>query len=597
MTFAMRLNGGDLMRDGEGVKHDGGFTVTVMKNGTRFGNGDPLIKTINTLSTNGSWEKISRFGNRAPALIVKIEGETPAGLNAGGNWLSSLMGSGALEWLPPDQQVWTVFDVVSCYIDLTEDEGWDLDETKWIRKYRIPIKALPHSRSRELTLTPALPLASTPIVDELVTDASSATGWTGAWSGKIVRSGDVSASITPEVVSGRVRVAMPSVERSIRVVMTSAYTFADPVPADTPVLQVDYRLLGATTLLPATVSVGGGASMTLLPMWATAVDPGTGAGTAYYRLPDGVTALTMRATVRDYEAAGAMIEVDQVRRLSRLPDSGTNRQKVAAITPGGSAPAEGSLHVSHPSAGLGKVLIFTYPLGRPSPELMQHRYASATPAADEATVNGNWIALQTSPLVLRIPDAQLPTRGRATLWARLRVDSAPATVRCLLNTQMPPTIVGKTQTHEVTVGNGSPVLVPLGLFTLPGATTGPAGVTIVNIARLSGGDVFVDGVWAGGQDEESALTIVDCGTGTPASGGPSNHMWINAPTGETPAGEILIGTSLSDARWPSLIQAGPEIHRFGRDGVACLTVTCGATDASTDFAHFKRWDHFAAEES
>ena len=178
MTWAMRLNGGDLMADGEGVHHAGGFTVNVIADGTGFGSPEPLIRTMNTLMTQGTWETLGPLQNRDPALVIEITGDTPDGLNAGEVWLSALMGSGALERLPPDQTVWTVFDVIWSYIQRTTDARWDLDDAAYVRYYRIPIRSLPHARSPELTVTPAAPST---VVDVVVTDGSSATGWAGAY--------------------------------------------------------------------------------------------------------------------------------------------------------------------------------------------------------------------------------------------------------------------------------------------------------------------------------------------------------------------------------------------------------------------------------
>lgn len=601
---SMRLNGGDLISAGSRVVHStpvGNFWTDVLSEGTTFGNSEPLVRTISTLMTQGSWEALGPFGNRAPAIVVEIEGETADALNAGEVWLSALMGPGELEWLPPGQTVWTVFDAVWCYINRSEDDRWDLDENVWKRRYAIPIKSLPNARSQSLTLMAAEGAGT--ITDVLVTDGSSATGWTGGWN----RSKPVFAigTVTPTVVTGAVRATEPTPSTDRDVAIYLEYAFGSTVPTATPYLRVDVRWRAASP-----VSHNGVANTTtgikqISPArMSTETSGGTGstayrARTFYYRLPDGTT--TFRHTVSSGVVSSytpAWVEVDQVRRMSRLPDLGTNRQRALTLIPGGSAPADGSLHVSHPTDALGKVLVSTFPIGRPSPALMQYRTSAGGSAqvVDATQANGEYWTVTSTPLVLTIPDSGLPTRGAAALWAKV-TNVGAITLGWTLQPQSGGVSVGQPQTGTIVLPSlpAGPQLIGLGLINLPGAVVGADGTVVLTFSRLSaGGTIGFDEIYAFGIDDESALTIVDAGTGTVATGGPSSNMWINAPTSTKPAGEVLIGTSTSDARWPNTIQS-QQVHKFPPEGVSMLVLTTNAVAASTDMAYYKRWTHHAAD--
>lgn len=596
---SMRLNGGRIL-DNEQPAKQPGFTVKVLKDGSGLGNTEPLIRTMNTLMTAGSWETLGPFGNRAPAIVVEVEGQgtdndaKAAGLNAGEVWLQTLMRPGTLEWLPTGQKVWTVFDVVWCYLDRSDDADWAFMEANWVRRYRIPIKALPHARSPELTYTDAAPTST--IVDTLITDCSTTARFTASWE----RPGPFNAgtdAVTPtNAVAGWVRATTTTARQDTGTLLNLRYSFASAVPSATPYVRVDVRLYAGQMAPTARWEIGTTFNGTVGPARQNLTDLGGGVigGTVYYRVPTGTTALTISGAMQS-GVTNTYIEVDQIRLMSRLPDIGSLRQKFASITPGGSAPADGSLHVAN-TVSLGKTIVYTYPLGRPSPSLMQFKTSGTTPVADTAAVNNERVPIQSQNLLITIPDLQLPTRGRAALWAKVQVDSGPAVIRWALTPTSGGFNVGQAQTRDVAVFSAS-VLVPLGLITLPGAVTGASGAHTLTLRNVGSGVVSVDEVWAFGMDDYSALTIVDAGTGTPASGGASNNLWINAPSPTKPAGEVLIGTSVSDARWPAVFQAGPAVHKFPAEGVSILVVTCAGADSSTDYTHYKRWKHNAAEKS
>lgn len=590
---SLRLNGGDLIVDGGRVPHAsaaGIFYSDVIADGTGFGNSEPLVRAINTLMTQGSWETLGPFGNRSPAIVVEIEGTNADALNAGEVWLSSLMNPGALEWLPPGQTVWTVFDAVWCYISRSEDERWDIDENAWTRRYLIPIKSLPHARSPELTVTPAVD----DTVDIQITDGSSTTNWAGRV--YPAAAGSAGTAITPAVVSGALRVT--SSGSTSAGYLAADYTFTGAIPTTTPYLRVDARAYLSQLAAAQTYFLVSGTWVSVSPTQRTTTPPDLGnivASTSYYKVPAGATALRVTSQITGLRTS-PYLEVDQIRRVSRVPASTTNRQKVGAIYPGGSAPADGSLHVSHPVSSLGKTIVHTYPLGRSSPALMQYRTSVQTPTADTSAINGQRINFSTAVLDLSVQANQVPD-CQVALWGKFQVDTAPVTFTWNVIPSMGGQVIGPLQTGVITLPVGTNQLVGIGLVSLPGVKTGSAGSALVRFTKTGGtGSISADEVWAFGTDEFSALTIVDAASGTPASGGPSTNLWINAPTVDAPAGQVLIGTTVEDARWPASVPS-MQIHRFPREGVSYFVATFDAADASTDFTHYKRWTHHAAETS
>ena len=276
------------------------------------------------------------------------------------------------------------------------DARWDLDDAAYVRYYRIPIRSLPHARSPELTVTPAAPST---VVDVVVTDGSSATGWAGAY----VNPGGGSTPITPAVVSGAVRVTGSS--SSPAGTLQADYTLPS-IPAETPYLRVDARSFRSQSSSAQYFFKVNGTWVYAAPAARVSANPSTDlyTATSYYRIPAGATDVRVTSQITGLKVS-PYVEVDQIRRLSQLPVSVTDRQKLASLYPGGSAPAQGSLHVSHPSTALGKTIVHTYPLGRPSPALMQYWLSgAATPTPDTAAINGQRIPFGTTTCELLVPE-------------------------------------------------------------------------------------------------------------------------------------------------------------------------------------------------
>lgn len=595
MTYAHRLNGGSLTENGQEVEYPGvngnGWKVAVIADGTGFGNAEPLTQTFNTLMTQGSWEGLKKFGNRAPALVIEIEGKTADGLNAGEVWLSSLMRPGTLEWLPPGHTVWTVFDVVTAHIERSYDEAWDLDETRWVRRYLIPIRALPNARSRTLTITPATPTMATPMVDVQIDGGSSVTGWSAQirpiTADLVV--GDPTP-VTPTVVSGAVRASATFAARGL---LELRYGLSSAVPTDTPYLRVD---LAYTRVDIPKLIVNGEVTVPPALIQGTS-SGGVWTGSIYYRLPAGVTWVRLSG-----EATGgggtSYVQVDQLRRQSRLPDIGTGRQKITALYPGGSAPAAGTLSiVSATSARLDRTIVYTYPMGRPSPNLMQHRTQSLTVTPDTDTLNGGRYALS-SAIVFDVPVGQLHTNGLASVYAKLWSVAGPTVLQWTVAAMMGSTAISSdsysTDIADTTVpGVGQRwAAVPLGLIHLPGVHLGAGGFVRITMQKASGsGTLWIDDAWTFAADADSALTIVDCGSGTAAIGGPASELWIDAPSPVAPAGRVTVSHSgRTNERSP--VGYNSQVHRFPAGGVSVLTAAFGS-EPITSLQHYRAWTHHA----
>ncbi|WP_210651349.1 hypothetical protein [Nocardioides sp. SYSU D00065] len=572
--------------------------MAVLREGTGFGNPETLTKTMNTLMTQGSWETTDpKRGNRAPALMIEVEGETADGLNAGEVWLSALMGdfnaadwAGALEWLPPRQSVWTVFDVTSCYIERSQDKRWDLDEHRFVRTYRVPIRALPHARSRDKTITPAQP--SSAFVDVQIDSGTSTSGWSARWNLGIDPNGGT--AITPTVVSGHIRVTRSTGPSSYESVGLRRNV---TIPTDTPYLRVDRRTYQAATSpahdIYVTTSTGARYSMPAVAATKTDVGGGITQTISYYRVPADISNVEVVATI-DRNVTGAYLEVDQLRRVSSLPPSSTGRQKVQTLIPGGSAPAEGSLQVESAAATkLDRVIVYTYPLGRPMPTLAAYRVSPTTgQIADTDTIHGQRWPLA-NIVAFEIPAWALHVQGMAALYAKVRCDTASATLSWTMSAVVGDTYVA-SKTGRVTVTGPSSrwQMVALGLVDVPGARIGTNGRVRITMVKSAGsGTLWFDEGWTFGVDENSALSIVDCGEGAASVGASASQLWIDAPSAVAPAGSVTAGHGgRANEYAPS--DYVHQVHRFPAEGVSVLTAAFGS-EPKTGLDHFRRWTHHA----
>jgi len=94
-----------------------------------------------------------------------------------------------------------------------------------------------------------------------------------------------------------------------------------------------------------------------------------------------------------------------------------------------------------------------------------------------------------------------------------------------------------------------------------------------------------------------ALTVVNCGTAAPASGGSANRVFMEPPTVTTPRPTIRIGfaSDRSDSYFPAATASGLgflsawQMPTFTPPLTNVFTVTSNALDASVTLRYFQRW--------
>jgi hypothetical protein len=441
------------------------------------------------------------------------------------------------------------------------------------------MSALPWGRSDALTVTPAVGTSAT----TSVSTGASATGW------------------SVNGYTGRVATAVVGPPTTVRSSYNSAVaddtgTFfgtnlRHTVAVDTTTKK--YLLVTWKTSLPSIIGVGTNASGNLTEVRRQA-SATAGYTDSYFEVPAGVNALTWYqfGIIHPANTGTQTLDIDRVDITNQLPFSGTTRQKAATLIPGGSAPTEGSIHVSHASSGLGSVLVYSSKSGLGyQPFLRPWRNSGTeTPTADATRISG-FRELITTGVDFLIPAATVPP-GRYQLWAHLGNSAAgtyPVTYSsrssmATMGGQFDPDQAGSTLVNWATASTY--VTVPIAELVLPTSRMGADGQ--VRIALNAGGYVgmYFDEAWLFNMDQGS-ITAVEVGT--------AKHLWIDAPTVDDPTGGLFIGQDAdrSDQIWPPNAIV-PMNHTFDPDGSYIVTITSGALDAATELTHYKRWHSNAA---
>ena len=561
--------------DGSGVRY------LVQSQDTTFGNPVPVTVALISLMRVGSLVSYDHTENRAPVLRVTIEADDSDLLARGERALQlECERPNTLTWVPPDGAgERSVFDVVWSSLEFAFD---DVQELLRRRVYLVRLQTLPHARTEALVVTPAQGTATETLID----DGSSVTGWsvvTGesvvSTAGAIVLTTNVppTSGFSAHAVAGQVRrtgVVSLTTARYIKVIWTTS----DPPTAGL------FAYVDGVLLTEAQRATSGGFTE------------------SFFALPPGViSAATIDLLVNWTNVTVAQtLSIDNVSQWTGLPFIGTARQKAMSLIPGGSVTADGSLTVEHASNALGKAIVFTHPSGTGYlPPLRVWRFSGTAPTSDSSTLSGSRNPIVT-PSVYQVPVSAAP-RGRTELWAwlrnpnavNIRIDSAVVSV-------MNSFAVGASQTGQVDVAFAANTwqLVLLGVFTLPPSDLGPSGSVQVQIARGTTAETpEVDEAYLFATDL-GRLTVVDCGTGSPVAGGPSNRLWIDAPSSDQPQGGVWRGNAAdrSDAWHAGSAAAVWEVHTFDPLGTSVFVATQDTIDAPTSLEHYKRFHTHVARD-
>jgi hypothetical protein len=487
----------------------------------------------------------------------------------------------------------TVFDTYRVQPTFVRD---DETEAEGLRHYTLSIPAAPFGRSVEEVVTAAVgsgeapPPPTTAVIDA----ASSTTNW-HADGGTLSGSGGTVA-VGPN--------SWPKIYYQGTVDMTS-----------TPYLIVDWKV--ETSVGPKYVRSfsmqyidAAGASRSLTPI-AKGVAAIAGYTRSYYWLPPGVvtkfffdaTAIRPNAGAPDTWATDVTVRIDSLTRTDQPPWVGTARQGARTLQVEGSARTQGALAIEHETSALGRVLAYTWPDDGSGylPPLVS-RWVSGTAATiDTSLVSGGYRNIDTAQ-TFDIPAAQVP-EGSYLLLARVRSDTASTqSITYTAQGRMGSTAIGPLVSGAGPVVFGSTgawQIVVLGRVTLPtvdmsAATSGTVRVTLA-ATDAAASNIDLDEAWLF-NTTVGALTVVDCKTGTPGAGGPSNRLWIETATVDRPLPTLLRGYAAdqSDAFYVGADAAAWGMHDFTPPTMNVFTVTTNALDAAVTLRHYPRWWTHAA---
>lgn len=578
-SHSLILGGITMVEEGANPPDSTGCVYEVLAEDTSFGN--PVTSFVTLLSQFSVGARVGRgeTSNREPVLRVRLKAADSNELALGEMALQAecdkaneVNSANTLTWIPPDGAGEpSVFVIVGA-----QDPEWALDDLDELRRTRIVslrLQALPYVREVDPVVTPAAPAVTSTTID----DCTSTTGWTA----------EVAFGSTPtvSVVSGAVRMsfdysALGQVPRLIRTGTIAA----------TPYLKVRWM---------SSVSNAFGVRLEspLQPLQLPVLTMDDTGGWRYSWF-NGSKGTTSKLYFEPTPYTGDFdFDVEKVEAVSALPFIGSNRQKAMTITPGGSRPTHGSIHVEHASSALGKAVVYTHPSGTGYlPPLSPWRASGDTRSTESGRVSGSKATL-TAATNFNVPVSALPT-GSVELWAWLHADNTNEfTLHWAVDSWMNDVGLGVGQGGAVKMSLDGWQLVCIAAADLPPIPVGPAGYVRVSLQRDAGDTgtaVSWDEAYLFALDE-GRLTIVDCGTGSPSAGGPSKHLWIDAPSIHQPNGGLWRGHSAdrSDAFFVSDAIA-PSDHDFDPRGMSIFTVTPNATDAATSLEHYRWYTHNVA---
>lgn len=538
-----------------------------------WGSPQNTYDTLISMLADGEAVSSSRVSNRSVSIPVLVEGPTLGELAISESALireCEKQRSTLLVDPGDDYAVPSVFDTFRVQATLQYDP--DLEQANY-RRYTLTIPAQPYARGEELVVTPAAETAS----ETVLADGSSASGWSTDLDG------------TPPTVSAGTLVS-PSAD--VAQIFTSTGSTEDlsaggylavTWQASAPVSSFNVGIGIELDLPHATIATSGG--------WTT----------TYVKIPSGVTLARVFFVANFTNPATGTLTIDQVSIWTALPFIGTARQKALSLVPGGSVRTQGSIHVTHASSALGKTIVYTHPSGTGYlPPLRQWRTSGNTVTADSTLLSGSREPIGPSSTIFRVPVPVLPV-GRVEIWAWLRVTTgsltrAPAyAIRSIVNDVTLAASGGNFTTVFTALNTWQ--LFCLGALTSPPIGMGSAGFVQIDLNENSGA-VEIDEAYLFATDE-GGLTVVDCGTGTASSGGPSNHLWIDAPSVVLDSGAVYRGYAAdrSDA-----FHAGSSaysdtwgVHNFDPEGTSVFVATQGTTDAATSLEHYQRFHTHVAD--
>lgn len=564
--------------------------------GSDLGAPQTATEALAQLLLDGEIEVGPRASNRTIEFTVYVEGESLLDL-ANAEAMLALEADkprNTLTYNPGDGAPATVYDTFRAQMTFTRDDT--AEQNAW-RAYTVTMKASPHGRSVGSVVSPAISsgggTGGTAPTVTTINAGTSTTGWTASSGGGAVTLSDGAIFRTYAGLPARGTGYTPSssIDLSttpfLSLVMSRRMTTGEYLPLNrTPTCFVNGT--SGPTVQAELVQV-------------QPLNDGFAGIRYYWRVPAGFTATGFAFGVDETEG----VRMRSLQRQNTLAVSGTARQQRRTVQVAGSARTQGSLSVSHESSALGSALVYTWPSAGGSdymPPLRSRRISGGTLTGDASLVSGARDNLDTT-VVYEVPAASL-IPGTHLLMARVRSDTnGNQTIGFGVTTNIGGVDLNPTTGSRVVGFGTTPTVwrnVVIARLVLPTAGV-PVGsnATVrvaINATAPAASNIDLDEAWLF-NTSVGEMTWVECGTGTPAAGGPSNRLWIDSATTDRPAPMVYRGTAAdrSDAFYPGNVDfPSTANHEFSPPLVNVFTVTSNAENAAVSLEHFARWQTHAA---
>ena len=360
--------------DLKGEPSSAGYRMWALAEGADLGNAVAVEQALASQLLDGSIIRRTRYDNRVATFDIEITADDSIALAKGAAALDlACENPSTLLFTPPDGLgAPTYFEVVTAKADWQFD---DLDELNLQRLYRVTIVCLPSGKSAEAVIDAVYPV-SAPAAEQTVNACDSLTGFTGLMGSTASLDTSIKYQGTGSVkLTGQTRTITrdeqePPGYRTVRETGTVDLTgLSLTTPATRPYMSFKGYVADSVDF-SATLDVNGIAAefvsaTRLNALWAAFM----------FRTDETSTITQLRASLSlkgEFPLIPAAVKGDPgtvavpttwAPRIDDMLRSGaastTIRQSLRRVRVRGSAPSGGSLAVSHPTLGLGKVLLLT----------------------------------------------------------------------------------------------------------------------------------------------------------------------------------------------------------------------------------------------
>lgn len=592
-----------------------GARFTVMSEGATLGNPVPVDQEVDSLLFDGSFVATQSHGNRTIGLQVRIAAATSAVLAAAEALLfAQCSKQTTLVWVPPDGMgAPTTFKAFTSHLEL---QFSDKDEVRLLRAYNLSLICSPFGFSEtETVMVAAAPAPVTPTT-VVMSDGTSASGW----------SSPAGVAAAPSVSSGAILVRAYTAA-ALTTATDATFTFASTDFTTTNYLYVDVKPQANFREIQSSGSRSDGNSNarnmwlfvngSTTPINQFSVTPNTDGSTRFAWVVTGTAVTSLRFLTGAQNGTPNAVYIDNVTRTNVAPgQSSTGRQSLRTVTIPGSARTAASVAIEHETAGLGNTIHYTSTalgVNGYQPNLSQYAVLSGgvTSTGDTSLVSGSYKRSSNAGsagakhMEFVVPVSVLPA-GPYLMVARMKVTSgAPFVVSMTVSQVEGSTTYGSVTlpgSYSSAVNTAFAGFTTFGVATLPPMnvpdnSTGSVKIALDSATTTAGFSFDVDELWAFHMGDGSDITVVDCGTGTPALGTVHNRLRIDSPTPTNPRPALLVGTSADfsdafDPGFPAVTARG--VHPVAPPSSQAYVVTTGATFPTVTYRALPAWFTHAA---